>query len=176
MSTSLDEIATQAGVSKGTIYHRFASRAGLVDAVVEAEIEHRFQGVFDAVTAIQDPGRRLNAYLTGMWQLEYEDPMVCDVLAKVCPDSAKVQALCRRAAELACQLLDEAQSQGSVRADLTPADLYHLLWSIAVLLRQGPLPEHHDFQRRCQHQLDGIRPVVAAGVADPPHRRVGSPS
>ncbi len=176
MSTPLDEVAAEAGVSKGTIYHRFTSRAGLVDAVVETEIEHRFQRVFDDVMIIQDPGQRLTAYLTRMWQLEYDEPMVCDVLAQVCPDSTKMQHVCRLASELACRLLTDAQAQGAVRADLTPADLYHLLWSVAVALRQGPLPEQHDFLRRCQYQLDGIRWVISAVTAAPHDTRAGAPS
>lgn len=41
----LEEVAKAAGVSKGTIYHRFGSRRGLIDAVVDELVAERMQAI-----------------------------------------------------------------------------------------------------------------------------------
>ena len=56
LGTPLDDVARAAGISKGTIYHRFGSRQGLVDAIVEELVAERFKGIVTRVQALDDPG------------------------------------------------------------------------------------------------------------------------
>ena len=51
LNSPLDEVARAAGVSKGTIYHRFGGRQGLIDAVVEDLVAERIRGIITAVSA-----------------------------------------------------------------------------------------------------------------------------
>ncbi len=48
---SIEEIAAAAGVGKGTVFHRFGNRAGLLRALVM----ERFEGLRDTVTSGQPP-------------------------------------------------------------------------------------------------------------------------
>jgi AcrR family transcriptional regulator len=48
-SISMDDIATQLGVSKKTIYQYFTDKDGLVDAIIEEEINHMQQECLDCI-------------------------------------------------------------------------------------------------------------------------------
>ncbi|WP_327064530.1 TetR/AcrR family transcriptional regulator [Kitasatospora sp. NBC_01250] len=51
LSVSMDDIATAAGVGKGTLFRRFGDRAGLVGAVIAARLEPVQQAVQEAQDA-----------------------------------------------------------------------------------------------------------------------------
>jgi AcrR family transcriptional regulator len=53
--TSMDRVATEAGVSKQTIYSHFEDKEGLFKAIMERMTIRRFQTVFHAVTLQGEP-------------------------------------------------------------------------------------------------------------------------
>lgn len=68
-ATSLDEIARRAGVTKGTIYHYFASKDELLQRAVE-ELAMPALAQLNALAATADaPGERLEAVMRRHWQL-----------------------------------------------------------------------------------------------------------
>ena len=141
--TALDDVARAAGVSKGTVYHRFGGRQGLIDAVVAAERD--------------DPAEALETYLRRVWMLQFEEPAVNDVLLRAHPESRKLAALCERARAFGGDLLVTAQDEGTVRADLTPEDLYALIWERGLVARASGRPSRTDYERRLDYVIAGIR-------------------
>src|SRR5690606_32781513 len=62
LNSPLEEVARAAGVSKGTIYHRFGGRQGLIEAVVEELVAERIRGIGTAAGEIADPVERFEHY------------------------------------------------------------------------------------------------------------------
>lgn len=153
----LDEVARAAGVSKGTIYHRFGSRRGLIDAVVDELVAERIQGIIAAVGELEDPLARFEAYLQGVWLLQFDEPAANDVLIRAMPDSEPLIQLCEQAALFAVGLLEDAQEAGVVRPDLTPADLDHLILERGAVVRGCAQQSREDYRRRLGFLLDGLR-------------------
>jgi AcrR family transcriptional regulator len=157
LSSPLDEVARVAGVSKGTIYHRFGSRRGLIDAVVDELVAERIQGIIAAVTALDDPLARFEEYLLGMWLLQFDEPAANDVLIRALPDSEPLIQLCEQAQQFALGLLKDAQAIGAVRGDLTPEDLNYLILERGAVVRACGQQSREGYRRRLRFLLDGLR-------------------
>ncbi|KUF05754.1 TetR/AcrR family transcriptional regulator [Leucobacter sp. G161] len=157
LGTALDEVARTAGVSKGTIYHRFGGRVGLIDAVVEELVGERIEAILAEVEALSSPGERLEGYLRRMWQLQFEEPAVNDVLLRSQPDSAALAALCARASAFGAGLLAAAQADGYTRPDITAEDLYLLIWERGIIARACSEQGYEEFARRYGFVLAGLR-------------------
>ena len=159
LTTPLDEVAKAAGVSKGTIYHRFGSRTGLIDAVVEELVAERIAGIIEAVDALDGPLLRFEEYLLRTWLLQFDEPAANDVLMRVLPDSEPLTTLFDRACHFGGRLLHDAQAAGVVRADVTPDDLAYLILERGVIVRACDQQTRDDYRRRLDFVLRGLRAV-----------------
>ncbi|MEU8814907.1 helix-turn-helix domain-containing protein [Actinoplanes sp. NPDC048796] len=157
LTTPLDEVAKAAGVSKGTIYHRFGSRHGLIDAVVDDLVAERIADIIEAVSSLTDPLARFEQYLLRMWLLQYDEPAANDVLVRALPDSEQLTTLCDRASRFGRGLLEDAQSAGVIRPDLTPTDLIYLILERGAALRTCAKQSRPDYERRLDFLLHGLR-------------------
>jgi AcrR family transcriptional regulator len=157
LTMPLDEVARAAGVSKGTIYHRFGSRRGLIDAVVDELVAERIQGIIAAAGELDDPLARFEEYLLGIWLLQFDEPAVNDVLIRALPESEPLIHLCERAQRFAQGVLEDAQQAGVVRSDLTPEDLYHLILERGAVVQACGQQSREDYRRRLRFLLDGLR-------------------
>lgn len=156
LDTSMEDIARAAGVSKGTIYHRFGSRQALIDDVVDDLIGEHLQQMHVVIAAIDDPGARFREFLRQVWWIQYEHPAANDVLVRLLPGSQQLAMACERTSALGHDLLAAAQAAGAVRPDVTPADLDYLIWERGVVLRAGPRPDRLDYERRIELRLNGL--------------------
>ncbi|MDR7275483.1 TetR/AcrR family transcriptional regulator [Catenuloplanes atrovinosus] len=157
LTIPLDEVARAAGVSKGTIYHRFGGRCGLIDAVVDDLVAARIGEIIDAVEAIDGPLPRFEEYLRRTWLLQYDEPAANDVLMRVLPDSAPLTTLFDRACAFGRRLLADGQAAGVVRADLTPDDLVYLILERGAIVRACDEQTRDDYERRLDFTLRGLR-------------------
>ncbi|MFC8798101.1 TetR/AcrR family transcriptional regulator [Promicromonospora sp. NPDC057138] len=157
LNSPLDEVARAAGVSKGTIYHRFGGRQGLIDAVVEELVAERIRGIITVVSAIEDPVERFESYLRQIWLLQYDEPAANDVLLRALPGSAPIAALCEQASKVASGFLDAAQATGTIREDLAPEDIDLLIWERGIIARACDQQHRDGFIRSFEHTLRGLR-------------------
>lgn len=157
LNSPLDEVARAAGVSKGTIYHRFGGRQGLIDAVVEELVAERITGIITAVSTIDDPVERFESYLRQIWLLQYDEPAANDVLLRAMPGSEPLAALCERASEVAAGFLTDAQATGAIRGDLTSEDIYLLIWERGIIARACAELPRDGYLRRSEYTLRGLR-------------------
>lgn len=174
LSSPLEEVARAAGVSKGTIYHRFGGRQGLIDAVVEDLVAERITGIIASVDAIADPVERFEEYLRRIWLLQYDEPAANDVLLRTLPGSEPANALCAHASEVAQRLLDDAQATGNIKGDLTPDDLYLLIWERGIIARACDQQPREGYRRRCEYTLAGLRTSPTPSAWD--RRKPSAPS
>ncbi|MBU2664564.1 TetR/AcrR family transcriptional regulator; helix-turn-helix transcriptional regulator [Actinoplanes bogorensis] len=157
LATPLDEVARAAGVSKGTIYHRFGSRCGLIDAVVDELVAARLGAIIDAVDELEGPLERFEQYLLRTWLLQFDEPAANDVLMRTLPDSEPLTRLFDRACHFGSRLLADAQAAGVVRADITPDDLAYLILERGVIVRACDQQPRDDYHRRLDFILRGLR-------------------
>ena len=157
LGTALEEVARAAGVSKGTIYHRFGGRRGLIDAVVEELVGERIEGILTEVDRLDDAADRIDTYLRCIWLLQFDEPAVNDVLLRAHPDSQPLTEICERASRYGGSLLAEAQASGVVRDDLTAEDLYLLIWERGIIARACDRQSREQYARRLEFTLRGLR-------------------
>ncbi len=157
LTSPLEEVARVAGKAKGTIYHRFGSRAGLIDSVIDELVATQVDEIIRDVGALEAaPAERFEQYLLRVWSLQFDEPAANDVLLRVSPDSEVLIALCDRARTFALELLGGAQSSGRIRRDLTEDDLHGVIWERGVIARQTD-SSRAEYLRRCEFVLRGLR-------------------
>jgi TetR/AcrR family transcriptional regulator len=152
-NASMDEVASKAELSKGTIYLYFKSKEELLFAINLRSIKI-LQEKFEAVT---DPGKSTidnileiaKSYVR--FSRDYHDYFKMllyfedDTLFKV--DHALYKELCSQGGDPICfliRMLEKGIHDGSIRRDITPAILAHCLWSqITGILRLAKIMDFH---------------------------------
>ncbi|MBF8185504.1 TetR/AcrR family transcriptional regulator [Nonomuraea sp. K274] len=140
LDAPLEEIARAAGVSIGTLYYRFGSREGLIDAVIPEIAGSRLQTLASTVMAKDTPSQRLGAFVHGMIELQRDDPALNDAILRRYPDAVALLGICDRSAELGQTLVREAHADGSLSPDFTEHDLFCLLWLAGTASRDPNAP------------------------------------
>jgi AcrR family transcriptional regulator len=152
LDAPLEEIARAAGVSVGTIYNRFGSREGLLDAVVAEIARKRLDRAIAAATG-ESAWERFGSYVVALGENQASDPAFNDVVSRRYPEASGLRAVCDDAVEYGAELMKQAQADGSMRADLTASDLDGLIWLNAQAVRLG-----QDWWRRALgFFIDGLR-------------------
>lgn len=130
--TTVDDVAGEAGVGKGTIYYYFAGKEELLLAYVDRcmagihqacrQARERPGHFVDRLTAV------MRAKLLGIWDRVHAGPHGEEIFHSLLPKilDRQIQTVCFTR-ELIRELLEEAAAQGTVRAgDLeAAADLVH---------------------------------------------------
>ncbi|MBS2532198.1 TetR/AcrR family transcriptional regulator [Catenulispora sp. NF23] len=161
LDASLDEIARTAGVSIGTLYNRFGSREGLIDAVIPEVAGSKLLAFGTAVLAKTTPRERLEEFVTGMIDLQGEDPALNDAILRRYPDAVALLGICDRSIALGQDLVRDAHADGSLSPDFTEHDLFCMLWLAGIANRDPHAPAN--WQRVITRALDQAWTVGAAG-------------
>ena len=151
-SASLEDIARRAGVGIGTLYRNFPTRADLVRAVYEDEVEalSRSAGEF----AEREPWEALTAWLQRFVGYVATKQALSDELFAVAERDASVFAGYRSMLHTAGEpLLRRAQNAGIVRSDVTIEEVVRMVGGIAKI----PADDPADIQRLLAVALDGLR-------------------
>ena len=152
LGAPLDDIARRAGVSAGTIYHRFGSREGLIDAVVADIAAERLDTAIAAVSG-DTPWHRFASYVRALGDAQAADPTFNEVVGRRIPDAPALSAVHGRAVSYGETLMRAAQADGTLRADADARDLDQLIWLNAQAVALGG-----DWWRRAMgFILDGLR-------------------
>jgi AcrR family transcriptional regulator len=158
LDTPLAEIALAAGVTKGTIYHRFGGRLGLIDAVIGELVAAPMHEIGERALGVDDPWDAVAAYITDRRDLHYREPAAVDALLMTYPESAELAALAEAATRTATELIRRAHDAGVLRPDFTTGDLYYADVGNGLALRRLPKPSPEDHDRRTRFFLDSLRP------------------
>jgi AcrR family transcriptional regulator len=147
------ELARAAGVGVGTVYRHFPTR----EALIEAAAEQRFAEIaeFARTECLLQPGNGLARYLTHVGKVLADDRGLSAAVQAVRRGSeSEPRGAARADLEAAVRELVEAdQAAGTVRADITVADVYMLVGALSATIRTGS----GDWRRLLDLALDGLR-------------------
>ncbi|WP_079032246.1 TetR/AcrR family transcriptional regulator [Streptomyces specialis] len=180
---SLDRVAALAGVGKGTVFRRFGSRAGLLQAL----LEERSRALKEAVTHGPPPlgpgapaRERLSAFLDALGAIAEDNAVLMSAHEQACAENKYADPSYRFWHRHLSTLL------GAERPDLDAEFLAHGLLAVfdgALVRHLTPPGDPHRFTRSVQ-QLAGLRcqtsgrSPLASAAPDvnkrPPARRPGS--
>jgi AcrR family transcriptional regulator len=132
-STSIDEIARAAGLTKGAMYWHFASKDDLFQAILD-RIRSVWQDVVHLpVTAQQRPRDRLAQLFDSYAELFRESPEICLFLQQVLLDqhnkgfSAQVAQVFSRTARFVARIIDDGKAAGAMRPGVDSLTTAHLI-------------------------------------------------
>ena len=165
----LDAIAATAEVGIATLYRRFPDRRALFRAVVLDVLGLAAEEARLALAEEPDAFRALARYLHRALDLRISAVMPA-LLGHIPPDDEDIAAIRTRSWGLFQELVDRALAAGSLRSDVTFADVGFLLVRLA---RPLPGPILRDLDNRLAHRhlevlLDGLRAGRAEAAAPLP--------
>ena len=134
LSAPLEEIASRAGVGVATLYRRFPTRADLAAAAFERNISRYTQAVDRALTSPR-AGDGFATLVFELCELQAADAGLRDLLTTAFPASSAVEQRTNETVEKVKTLIERAQDEGSLRADVVVADIVVMLLANAGVLR-----------------------------------------
>lgn len=149
----LDEIAKRAGVGNATLYRHFPTRRDLLVAVCVGDVEALCRHGND-LRASHPPADALAEWLWAFIEHVTAKQGLATALLTGRDEDSAVIAACQRAIDATgAALLEAAQVDGSVRADLDLGDLLRLVNAIAIAAEPDG---GHGAERLLSLVLDGI--------------------
>lgn len=167
LDAPLEQVARQAGVAIGTLYRHFPTRVDLIQEIFAAKLQAWLDAAERAV-AIADPWAGFCLYVATMCELQAGDRGFNDLASMRLPASERIDGAQRRIARLGVEIVERAQRQGSLRADVTPEDLAFVIWSHGRITQatQGVAPRA--WRRYVHLMLDAFRAERAHPLPEPP--------
>ncbi|WP_225729784.1 MULTISPECIES: TetR/AcrR family transcriptional regulator [unclassified Nocardia] len=171
-SVSLVEIARSAGVGAGTVYRHFPTKSVLLQAVLQERID-RMTELLTAGLDSADPGAAFFEICTELVVSAPRVQALCDLVQS--DDGWPKAVIGARFHQALGALLRAAQSQGSVRADITVADVTDIFTGCVAIQRKRR-PDGR-LSRAAGLVLDALRPPVAVtkvGERAKRHNEIGA--
>lgn len=156
-NTSLDDIATDAGVGPGTLYRHFPNREELLQAVYRSEME-KLAAAERTFAQSMPPLEALRAWLLLFVEAIEAKQLIAPALSTLIGDPKKVFAASHdQIHEALSALVKRAIKSGDVRKDVDPMDLLRALVGVAHVATSP------DWQQSARRLVDiliaGSRPV-----------------
>lgn len=162
LGAPLETVAARAGVSIGTLYNRFSTREELIDAALPALLAQTLGELSERVMAAGTPWDRFATYIFGLCELQAGDHAFSDAMCRSRYASPAVEKVCHASLDLGSRLIADAQTDGSLRADVTVDDLFTALWLNACLADHGGPEASAVARRQIGLLLDGLRSAAAS--------------
>jgi AcrR family transcriptional regulator len=157
-NTSLDDIASEAGVGPGTLYRHFPTREELLQAVYRSEME-KLAAAEQKFAQSMAPLEALRAWLLLFVDAIETKQIIAPALSTLIGDPKKVFAASYAQMQEAIHaLVKRAIRSGDLRKDIDPMDLLRALVGVAYV------PSHPDWQQSAKRLVDiliaGSRPTT----------------
>ncbi|MDQ0580236.1 TetR/AcrR family transcriptional regulator [Streptomyces rishiriensis] len=155
---SLDDIAKRAGVGSGTLYRHFPTRQALLEAAYLDRIEALAVRA-DELGGELPPGVALVEWLNELCVGTIQVRGMKALLGSAVTDSAAAVTACgANMKEAAARLVEAAQREGTLRADIEPIDVLRLAHGVATAseLAKG---DRTAIRRYVSLLTEGLRPA-----------------
>lgn len=141
----LEEISRRAGTGIATLYRRFPDRLALMRAVVLDSLSRTLAEARQAVEEEPDPFRALTRYMHRALDIRVA-AVIPQLLEEISMEDAEMRAVSEPGVELIKELIEAAKLDGTLRKDVTFADIGTLIVRLS-----RPLPG--TFPREVNDQL-----------------------
>ncbi|MBQ0977225.1 MULTISPECIES: TetR/AcrR family transcriptional regulator [Micromonospora] len=165
LDVSVADIARRAGLGKGTLFRHFATKDDLLAAIVLDRID-ALNAVGERLLDAADPGAALLEFLTvAADQQRQRDLTFLQEAGELNADVTRAREQMFRSVH---KLVDRAREHGSVRADVTGADVILLMCAPNHVTSYVPDASPDLWQRYLAIIFDGLRPEGAHPLPHPP--------
>ncbi len=128
---SVRDVARKAGVGLGTLYRHFPTR----DALLEATLRQGFDRLAKKGLLLEKSDDPLAALTTWLRDLtggaSVYKGLISSMMATIQDPGSPLHASCMAMQEAGGRLLKRAQNAGSIRADVSPAELFAMIGAVA---------------------------------------------
>jgi AcrR family transcriptional regulator len=170
LGATLNDIAHEAGLGVGTVYRRFADKQALIDALFDA----KFSTLVDLARQAADAptaGEGLRAYIWGAAEARTRDRGLAQVLGGAGTPGEEAERQRRMLHGLVADLVERAQAEGSVRPDVTAADVPMFMLMIGAVADGTRGLVDDAWKRYARLLIDGLAPSAGTEpLACPPLR------
>ncbi len=170
VDVSVDDITREAGVGMGTLYRHFPTKEELIDAVLEDAFDDLVQLAEQAVAA-EDAWAGFAGFLEEALAQHAANRGLKDVLASHEQGRDRAQAMRERIRPLLRQMIERAQGQGTLRADVTAEDIPLVFWTGGRVIETTGAVAPDYWRRYLGLLLDGLRAEAATPLPAPPLTR-----
>ncbi|RKT09875.1 TetR family transcriptional regulator [Streptomyces sp. 1114.5] len=154
LDAHLEYIAKEAGVGTGTLYRNFPTRELLIEAAYRNELNRLCEAAPELLVATP-PREALRAWMGRFIDYATAKLGMADALRAVVDSGVNPYAHSRELMMTALtSLLDAATATGSIRSDISPADMFAALTGIA--LASGKPEQREQAERLLDLTLDGL--------------------
>ena len=157
LDAPLEAVARRAGVSTGTLYNRFGSREGLIDAVLPDLAASKLALIVKRTQNVSGDWERFVCYVEGICEMQMSDSALNDAMSQRFPQAQQLMAVCKESLLYGQQLIIQAQDQGSLRPDFNLEDLFFLFWANGALVRFIDEAPSNRWRQFLGFILDGLR-------------------
>lgn len=156
----LAQIATDAGVSKGTIYNHFGGRHGLIEAVIQELVATELYQAMEKASLDGEPWHQIADWVSFRRDLQYREPAFTDVMLMTYPasGSGQLSELAKASSRTNTCLVKRGHEAMVLRPDLTAGDLFWADVANGLALRELSRPKRGDYDRRTRQFLESLRP------------------
>jgi AcrR family transcriptional regulator len=156
-NTSLDDIATQAGIGAGTLYRHFPTREALLEAVYRTEVE-KLAAAEQRFAQAMPPVEALRAWMLLFVDYIATKHLIAPALNTLVGGHSKLYEGSRAQIQGAiAALVKRAIESGDIRSDLDPFDL------LRALIGVSNVASSPDWQQSARRLVDilitGSRPI-----------------
>jgi AcrR family transcriptional regulator len=165
LDASVAAIARRAGVAKGTVFRHFATKEGLIAAIVAwhmTALTTVAAGLLDST----DPGAALLEFLTVAADRRQQQRDLTFLTAASAGD-AEVARLYDALHATVVRLVDRAREFGAVRHDVTGTDVFVLICAPVHVMEYLSDPPSDLWRRYLAIIFDGLRPEGATPLPRP---------
>lgn len=170
LEVPLEDVADEAGVGIGTLYRRFSGRDELIGACFERRLAQYASAAEEALAA-PDGWTGFAGYVERVCAMQAADRGLADVLNRSLPNAKALEAHRSRGYQLSVRLIQRAQAEGTLRADVVAEDLALLFMANAGVVEVTRGAARDAWRRFLGIFLDGLRTVGASPLPAPPTPR-----
>jgi AcrR family transcriptional regulator len=159
LDVPLDDVARRAGVSIGTLYNRFPTRADLVAAVFADRSETVIE-IAEHALVMDDAWAGFVHFVEQVCRMQAADRGYNDLSARSIPQAAPTPDHLR-GHELMTEIVERAKRCGALRPDFVLADMAFVTWAITRTIEATADVDPQAWRRHLGFVLDGLRAQAA---------------
>jgi AcrR family transcriptional regulator len=162
LEPSLDDVARHAGVGVGTVYRRFPDKASLADALFDERID-ALVALAEQAQAEPDAWAALVSFLERSGEMLVSNRGLRQILMFAAEGHDRGICARDRMRPAIESLIERAQADGQVRADLRPTDVPMIEFMVAAAAEYAWQVRPTVWRRYLALILDALRPASAPG-------------